>query len=147
MLRPVLAQPVSSDGVFRSRCRVLEHSKGKKNPHEAGAHAAGTELGGVRMLESQSRGAGEGRPGRRRGAQDYSLIRPALMLCPPPPPRQSCVPKGATEQPEGPPPPTPGRPDCRGCASHAPLQERVARTHTPRRATPGASLPVSQWAG
>lgn len=89
------------------------------------------------MLESQSRGAGEGRPGRGRGAQDYSLTRPALMLSSYPTPWQSCVPKVATEKPGGPPPPTLGRPDSRGCASHAPLQERVERTHIHSDAPPG----------
>lgn len=42
------------------------------------------------MLESQSRGAGEGRPRRGRGTQDDSLAHQALMLSPPKPPEKLC---------------------------------------------------------
>lgn len=97
---------------FRSRCRVFwSIPRGKKKPHETRAHAAGTELGGVRMLESQSRGAGEGRPRRGRGAQDDSLAHQALILSPPTPPGKVAVPKVAKEQPGGPPPPILGLPE------------------------------------
>lgn len=40
------------------------------------------------MLESQSRGAGEGQPRRGRGAQDDCLAHQALMLSPPTPPEK-----------------------------------------------------------
>lgn len=119
----------------------MEHSKGEKNPHETRAHAAGTELGGVRMLESQSRGAGEGRPRRGRGAQDDSLTNPALMLSPPTPPEKLRS-QGGQRAAWRTAPTHPGSAQMDAHPTHLPKSGYKG----PTSATRGASLQVSQRA-
>ena len=83
VLCPVLARPANSDGISLV---FAEFPSIPRKTHEAGAHAAGTELGGVRMLWEWCRARrGRGGPGARgRWAPgEENLAHPRPLRTPP----------------------------------------------------------------